>query len=157
MSRLARALVVLVAAASVTGCASSVSLPTARDANDPLCAEITARLPSSVDGQERRWTDAQATGAWGEPGKGTAVILTCGVESPGPTEARCITVEGVDWIVDESKAPRYLVTSYGRTPAVEVFLDNEVVSSHEVLAAFAPLVQQVPSERGCTAPESVEP
>ncbi len=148
---------IVVAAASVAGCASSVSLQPADDADDPLCAEITVRLPSSVDGQERRWTDAQATGAWGEPGKDTAVILTCGVESPGPTEARCITVGGVDWIVDDSLAPRYLVTSYGRTPAVEVFLDNDVVSSNEVLSVLGPLVQQLPSERVCTAPDSVEP
>lgn len=157
MPRLARALVVVVAAASLAGCASSVSLQPAKDADDPLCAEVTVRLPATIDGQERRWTDAQATGAWGEPGKGTAVILTCGVEPPGPTDARCITVGGVDWIVDESQAPRYLVTSYGRTPAVEVFLDNEVVASNEVLSALGPLVQRIPAERACTNVETVEP
>ncbi len=157
MPRLARALVVVVAAASLAGCASSVSLQPAKDADDPLCAEVTVRLPATIDGQERRWTDAQATGAWGEPGQGTAVILTCGVEPPGPTDARCITVGGVDWIVDESQAPRYLVTSYGRTPAVEVFLDNEVVASNEVLSALGPLVQRIPAERACTNVETVEP
>ncbi|MFT4137235.1 DUF3515 family protein [Microbacterium sp.] len=157
MSRVARALVGAVAAASVTGCATTVSLPTAKDANDPLCAEVTVRLPAEVAGQQRRWTDAQATGAWGPPGGDSSVILTCGVEPPGPTEARCITVGGVDWIVDDSQAPRYLVTSYGRTPAVEVFLDNEVVASNDVLTAFAPLVQQLPSDRACTSAASVLP
>ena len=95
---------------------------------------VTVEIPGTVDGQPRRWTDAQATGAWGEP---SAVLLRCGVEAPGPTEARCITLGGVDWIVDESQAPRYLVTTYGRTPAVEVFIDNEAVSPNEALTQLA--------------------
>ena len=53
MPRLARALVVVVAAASLAGCASSVSLQPAKDADDPLCAEVTVRLPATIDGQER--------------------------------------------------------------------------------------------------------
>ena len=42
-------------------------------------------------------------------------------------------MNGVDWIIDESDAPRYRVTTFGRIPAVEVYLDNDVVSSAEVL------------------------
>ncbi|HAQ60217.1 MAG TPA: DUF3515 domain-containing protein, partial [Microbacterium sp.] len=58
---------VLVAAAGLSGCTSAVSMQPARDANDPLCAEVSVRLPASIDNQERRQTDAQATGAWGDP------------------------------------------------------------------------------------------
>jgi len=133
----------------LSGCSgSSISLTAPDDADNPLCAEVMVRLPSSVDGSDRRWTDAQSTAAWGNP---TAVILSCGVPTPGPTEARCITIGGVDWIVDESDAPRYRITTYGRTPAVEVFVDNEQVSPNEVLSRFAPyIVDTLPRERQCT-------
>ena len=133
----------------LAGCsASSVSLEPAADANDPLCAEVMVRLPSAVDGNDRRWTDAQSTAAWGDP---TAVILSCGVPTPGPTEARCVTIGGVDWIVDQSDHPRYRITTYGRTPAVEVFVDSEIVSADAALARFAPyIVDTLPRDRQCT-------
>lgn len=134
---LASLLTGLLLTASLTACATTVSLQPAPDSNDPVCADVSVRLPATVDGEQRRWTDAQATGAWGDP---TAVILACGVTPPGPTEARCITVGGVDWVVDESEAPRYRVTTYGRTPAIEVFIDNEIVSSNAVLDRLAPIV-----------------
>ncbi|NYF17195.1 hypothetical protein HDC37_002023 [Microbacterium sp. AK009] len=137
---------------TLTSCAATVSVPPADNADDPLCAEITVRLPAEVDGQERRWTDAQATGAWGTP---ASVILTCGVEPPGPTEARCITIGGVDWIVDESDPPRYLIRSYGRSPAVEVYADNSVVSPNEVLSTLGPIVSQLPRESECTSTETL--
>lgn len=128
------AAVAVAAVIGLTGCSTTVDLEPAPQANDAACAEVSVRLPGTVDGQPRRWTDAQATGAWGEP---SAVLLRCGVEAPGPTEARCITLGGVDWIIDESQAPRYLVTTYGRTPAVEVFIDNEAVSPNEALTQLA--------------------
>lgn len=139
---------------SLTGCAATVSMQPADDADDPLCAAVMVRLPDSLDGQQRRWTDAQSTGAWGDP---SAVLLSCGVVPPGPTEAQCITVAGVDWIVDDSDAPRYRITSYGRTPAVEVLTDNEIVAPTSVLDGLATAVQQLPKERQCTSTSSVLP
>ncbi|MFB8388135.1 DUF3515 family protein [Microbacterium sp. NPDC055910] len=148
-SRVLSSLVAATALAAVlAGCSTTVALQPAPDANDPLCAEITVRLPGSVDGEQRRWTDAQATGAWGSDD--TSIILACGVTPPGPTEARCITLGGIDWVVDESQAPRYLVTTYGRTPAIEVFVDNEVVSSNAVLDRLGPIISAaIPAERAC--------
>lgn len=140
---------------TLTGCSTTVSMQPAEAANEPVCADVSVRLPDSLAGESRRWTDAQATGAWGEP---AAVLLTCGVTPPGPTEARCITIGGVDWIVDESQAPRYLITTYGRTPAVEVFIDNEVVSSNDVLDRLGPIVSAaIPAERSCVESQSVLP
>jgi hypothetical protein len=142
-------------ATALAGCTSTVSLDPAEGANDPRCADVMVRLPDTVDGQQRRWTNAQATGAWGDP---TAVILTCGVETPGPTEARCITLGGVDWIVDESEAPKYRITTYGRTPAVQVFLDNEIVSSNDVLDRLGAVIgAAIPPETECVAAEEVLP
>ncbi|WP_238702625.1 DUF3515 family protein [Microbacterium caowuchunii] len=153
-SRLSRSFAPAVTAAllalgmALSGCASTVSLEPAPEANDPLCAEVTAYLPETVDGQQRRWTDAQATGAWGDP---AAVILTCGVTPPGPSELPCQTTGGVDWIIDDADAPNYRVTSFGRTPAVEVYLDTQVVSSREVLDRLSPLVAKLPRDGECTA------
>lgn len=134
----------LAVAATLTGCTATVSMQPAEDANDPLCADVMARLPESVAGQDRRWTDAQATGAWGSP---TAVLLTCGVTPPGPTTLRCASIDGVDWIIDETDAPQFRVTTYGRTPAVQVFFED--VSSREVLDTLSPLVSSLPVNAVC--------
>jgi hypothetical protein len=139
---------------TLAGCASTVSLTPAAASNDPACAEVIVRLPAQVDGQSRRWTDAQATGAWGDP---ASVLLTCGVAPPGPTETKCITIGSVDWIVDETEAPRYRVTTYGRTPAVQVFIDNEVVSANDVLSALALSVANLPVDGQCTSTETLLP
>ena len=134
----------------LAGCSSTVSMDAAPLANDPLCAEVSVRLPDIVAGQDRRWTDAQATGAWGAPD--ATVLLTCGLESPGPTEDTCLTVSGVDWVIDESEAPVYRVTTYGRTPAVQIYFDNEAVSSNEVLDRISPIIADaIPAERACVA------
>lgn len=139
---------ILLVGALLTSCTSTVSLQAAEDANDPACADLTVRLPDSVDGQSRRWTDAQATGAWGDP---ASVIITCGVPELGPTTLPCTPVNGVDWVIDDSDAPRYRVTTFDRTPAVEVYLDNDVVSSAEVLDRLSQIVTVLPQNgRVCT-------
>jgi hypothetical protein len=145
---LAIAAPLLLVGALLTGCTSTVSLQAAGDANDPACADLTVRLPDSVDGQPRRWTDAQATGAWGDP---ASVIITCGVPELGPTTLPCTPVNGVDWVIDNSDAPRYRVTTFDRTPAVEVYLDNDVVSSAQVLDRLSQVVTVLPQNgRVCT-------
>ncbi len=138
----------------LTGCSATVALQPAADANNPLCADVSVRLPDSIGGQARQWTDAQATGAWGEK---ASVILSCGVKPPAPTEEKCITISGVDWIVDESKDPEFYVTTYGRTPAVLVYYDNTVVSGNDVLDALAASVSTLPVDGKCTSTETLLP
>ena len=154
MTRTLRALIVGIAltafASALTGCASTVHLDPAPQANDPSCAEVTVRLPGELDDQPRRWTDAQATGAWGDP---AAVLLSCGLEQTGPTTLPCQSVNGVDWVIDDADAPRYRVTSFGREPAVELYIDTEVVSSADVLDALSQIVGLLPSDGSvCTDP-----
>ncbi|KRB38090.1 DUF3515 family protein [Microbacterium sp. Root180] len=153
-TRAALAALALVAAIGMTGCSSTVSMDPAADANDPACADVTSLLPGNLAGESRRWTDAQATGAWGDP---AAVLFTCGVEPIGPTTLPCQTVNGVDWVIDESDAPKYRVTSYGRVPAVEVYLDNDVVSSADVLDGISLLVSRLPTDGAtCLAREDAD-
>lgn len=142
---------------ALAGCSTTVALSPAEDANNPKCAEVTVRLPQSVAEQERRWTDAQATGAYGADGK-TSVILTCGVTVPAPTaELQCVTLEGIDWLVDESEAPRMRMTTYGRNPAVQVFVDTEVVSANQVLTSpgIVSGIRMIDAESACTAPDEL--
>ncbi len=131
----------VIAVALFSGCATTVSMQPGPDANAPECAAVTVRLPASVDGQSRNWTDAQATGAWGDP---VSVLLTCGVELPGPSTL-CESVDGVDWLIDDSEAPRYRFTTYGRVPAVEVYLDYDVVSGRSVLGSLSSAVNSLPA------------
>jgi len=140
---------VSVAALALTGCSATVNMQPADEANAPDCAAVSVRLPDSVDGQPRRWTDAQATGAWGSP---ASVLLTCGVAVPGPSTLVCQSVNGVDWLIDDADAPNYRFTTYGRSPAVEVYLDYDVVSAQAVLSALATAVLQLPETGAeCTA------
>lgn len=153
LRRLAASFCVL-AALLVAGCSSTVSLEPAADANNPVCAEVTVRLPEAVAGQDRRWTDAQATGAWGDP---SAVLLSCGVTVPGPTaELQCITIEGIDWLVDDSELPWTRVTTYGRDPAVQLYFDTEKVSGNAVLSnsGIVSGVRSIPASSQCIAPDA---
>lgn len=135
-------------AAGLSGCSATVAMTPASGSNDAACAAVTVRLPDRLDGQDRRWTDAQATAAWGSP---TTVLLTCGVAAPGPSTLPCQSAGGVDWLIDDSAAPNYRFTTFGRTPAVEVYLDYDVVSARTVLDALGQAVQQLPADgSACT-------
>ena len=121
----------------------------ASDATNPLCAEISVRLPDAIDDNALRQTDAQATAAWGTP---AVILLTCGVAVPAPTTERCITIDGIDWIVDDSDPDVGTFTTFGRDPAVQVVVDH-VTSDSNALNALANAVGSNPASGGCTDPE----
>ncbi|MFF2495016.1 DUF3515 domain-containing protein [Agromyces sp. NPDC058064] len=150
--RLAALLVAGAAALALTGCSQAVPIDPAAGASDPDCAAVVVRLPDSIakdTGQEQREreTNAQGTGAWGSP---ASVLLRCGVPEPGPTTDRCVSVNGVDWVIDESDAPNFRFTTYGRTPAVEVLVDNDVVSGTTAITELSSAVSVIPADGGCT-------
>ncbi len=115
-------------------------------ANDPACAGVIVRLPDTVAGLERRTTNAQSTGAWGNP---SAVELRCGIEPSGPTTQMCVNVSGVDWIIDESNAPIYRFEAYGRSPGLEVYVDNELASGTLTVTDLAAVARLLPQTRQC--------
>ncbi|MBO3663921.1 DUF3515 family protein [Microbacterium sp. NEAU-LLB] len=132
-------------------------MPAADDANNPACAEITVRLPESLGAEgefPRRWTDAQATAAWGDP---TAAMLSCGVAVPGPSTLQCVTFGGVDWVVDISELPYQRITTYGRNPATQVYVNTEVISPSVVLEAISPKVKPIEATASCVALEDATP
>jgi Protein of unknown function (DUF3515) len=145
---------VLVAAilTTLTGCTPIVAMTPAADAANPACADVIVRLPPSIDDAAIRETDAQATAAWGEP---SAVLLHCGVTVPGPSTLLCATVRGVDWLRDDSDAPNYVFTTYGRDPAVEVVVNGDVLSGTNALIELASAVAAIEPTRQCTNPDDV--
>jgi hypothetical protein len=130
----------------LAGCAGIVPMQPAIDANNPLCAEVSVRLGDIAD-LAKRETNAQATAAWGEP---ASILLTCGLEPPGPTTLPCLSVNGVDWIMDDAQKPTYVFTTFGRTPAVQVVIDSDAVSGSTVLTDLALPVSSIPQETPCT-------
>lgn len=151
MRRLA-AVLPLAGALAVSACATTVHLEAEPYANDPSCAAAAVRLPDALGDLPRRWTDAQATAAWGDP----TVIFACGLEPPAPTTLQCVSISGVDWIVDDSAFPHLRMTTYGRTPAAQVYVDTERVSSNDVLSAVGAAASQLEQTGECVAPDEAE-
>ncbi|WP_024357195.1 DUF3515 family protein [Leucobacter chironomi] len=143
---LALTAVVLASAPLLTGCAGDVPMDAADDANDPACADVIVRLPDTVAGLDRRTTNAQSTGAWGDP---SGVQLQCGIEPSGPTTDSCVNVDGVDWIVDDSQAPLYRFEAYGRSPGLAVFVNSEHASGTAAVLDLGAVVKLLPQTREC--------
>ena len=136
----------------LAGCAAAVPLEPAADATNPACADVIVHLPEAVSDQPERETNAQATGAWGDP---ATVLLHCGVPVPGPTTLPCLNVNGIDWIEDDSDAPRYRYTTYGRDPAVEIVIDSTAVSGTNTLVDLASAVSGIQATAACVGAEDV--
>jgi len=142
----------VVGALTLTGCTPTVALTVAPDGINPTCAEVIVRLPETIGDLPLRQTNAQGTGAWGSP---ATVTLRCGVPVPGPTTELCSTADGVDWIADDSKAPSYRFTTYGRNPAIEVIVNQDeklgaaIVTGRAALEAVAAAVKQIPATKSC--------
>lgn len=138
---------------TLTGCAGPVVMTAAPMAKDARCAEVSVRLPATSAALGRRDTNAQATGAWGTP---AAILLWCGVAEPTPTTDPCVTVEGIDWIVDASDAPRYRFTTFGRRPAVSVVVDSGRVSGSSALSDLASAVSYTEKVGECLSVSSAQ-
>ncbi len=149
MSRLAALSAAAIALTlSLSACSPTVSLESAADANNPGCADVIVRLPSAVDGQERRTTNAQSTAAWGNP---ATVILRCGIEPVEISTLPCVTANGVDWIIDESAKPSFRFISFGRTPALEVIVDSENAVGVNALDSLAEAVKSIEPTKKCVS------
>lgn len=149
---LAALAVTTAAVAALTACAGPVGMEPAADATDPGCAEVIVRLPDTAADLERRETDAQGTGAWGDP---AGVLLRCGVEPYGPTTLPCYNVDGVDWIRDDADDPTFVFTTYGRTPAVQVVVDADAASGTSALVDLGTAVAAIPQTSQCLNADDV--
>lgn len=141
-----------VAAASlvvITACSPVVDVTSAKDAANPACAPVMVALPGAIGDATLRKTNSQATAAWGDPSR---VILRCGVNVPGPTTERCVSVNGIDWVIKEGD-PVWTLTTFGREPATEILMDPDKISSATVLSELADAVGKIPATRKCLGQE----
>ena len=134
-----------VAALSLTACSPAVDVTAAKDAANPACAPMMVALPDAIGDSKLRKTNSQATAAWGDP---SLVIRRCGVNVPGPTTDRCVTVNGVDWVIKEGD-PVWTLTTYGREPATEILMDPNKISSATVLADLSGAAAKIKASRKC--------
>lgn len=150
LRQLAKVWIVLATAAvGVAGCSNTVATKSGPDAANPQCAEVLAALHGSntLASLTRTEVTGQSTAAWGDP----AVVMRCGVTVPGPSTQGCISVNDVDWAGprDPQANDRRYVT-YGRSPAVEVFIPvGSSAPPHVVLGDLGPIVQKIPSSKSC--------
>ncbi|MCD2497112.1 DUF3515 family protein [Microbacterium nymphoidis] len=126
---------------SLTGCSQTISIQAAPNADDPQCAAMMAQLNKTgsydtIAGLPRVWTDAQSTAAWGSKAE---ILMACGVEVPMASTTPCQTIAGIDWLVDSTDENHYRVTTFGRQPAVQLFISSRTdgLSPTEVLDRFA--------------------
>lgn len=110
------------------------------------------RLPDQIAGAERRSTNAQSTAAWGDP---ASVILRCGLADSGPSELSCFSINGIDWLRDDSQSPTYRFLTYGREPATEVLIDSTVLSGTDVLDALGTSVGSIAATSQCLGADDV--
>jgi hypothetical protein len=129
----------------VSGCTQAVNLEAAEDSNNPNCADVSVRLPDMLGENQLRYTNAQATAAWGNP---AAILLRCGLETVEVSALPCVTAGTTDWL--ESAAPKYRFISYATIPAVEVIVDSEVASGITALEGLSKAMSVLPRTKICT-------
>ncbi|MEV6396794.1 DUF3515 domain-containing protein [Streptomyces sp. NPDC051907] len=134
----------------------SYSVAAAPDGGSRECDSVVAELPRNVMSKGKQETTGVGTAAWGDGG----IVLRCGVTPLKPTINLCMTVDGVDWVLDEEKAkdggPRTL-TTYGRHPAIEVTVNDSALSPGDVLVELNRVVKQIPQgERKCFSLDDVD-
>lgn len=137
---------------ALTACAPTVDVTAASDAANPACAPMMVALPDAIGDAALRKTNSQATAAWGDPSQ---VILRCGVNVPGPTTDRCVSVNGVDWVIKEGD-PVWTLTTFGREPATEILMDPEKISSATVLADLSASAGKISASRNCVGQEELQ-
>ncbi len=150
MRALPRAAAAALLLAALAGCAPAVTMEAADAASDPVCAEVIVRLPETLGDLQLRETDAQGTGAWGEP---ASVLLRCGVEVPPPSELPCVLVGDVYWLREELEEDVFEFTTYGREPAVEVIADRSAVTPGVVLLDLGDAVARTEATAQCLSVE----
>jgi uncharacterized protein DUF3515 len=137
---------------ALSACAPVVDVAPAKDAANPACAPMMVALPDTMGDAGLRKTNSQATAAWGDPSK---VILRCGVNVPGPTTDRCVSVNGIDWVIKEGD-PVWTLTTFGREPATEILMDPDQISSATVLAELSAAAGKIKATRNCVGQEELQ-
>lgn len=113
---------------TTAACAVKVPDTSVSGTERAACTRLVDALPDRVSDQPRRETRGNPLGAaWGDP----AIVLRCGVGDPADYDplVGCMRINGVDWYAPESattdQGTDVVLTTIGRTPAVELFVPAE--------------------------------
>ncbi len=137
-------LVLGVAGGLVAGCSRGV--PVTPPPHTAACDEATTKWPATVARQSSAAVRVEGgsaepgdAAAWGDP----AIIASCGWPALGPTSEQCLSVDGVDWVVEQlSDGVRF--TTFGRAPAIEVLVPHAYAPEPLLLPAFGPAAKALP-------------
>ncbi|MEU1805509.1 DUF3515 domain-containing protein [Streptomyces sp. NPDC019937] len=119
-------------------------------ADNPKCANVISRAPETVLSKHRDDITGKGVAAWGDG----SVVLRCGVTPLRPTTNLCVTVNGVDWVLDEKRAQKdgvQVLTTYGRDPAVEVTVEGDGAKAGDALIDVDRAVREIPQKSKCLA------
>ena len=130
-------------AGTAAGCTGPGPAPRA---GEQACTTALAAAPQDVLGQSRSPIDVRGALAWGAP----PIVLRCGLPPLAPTTARCLDVNGQDWVVTDLDADPAVFTSFGTDPAVEVSVPRAYGQQPGALVALAPVAASLPrNDRSC--------
>ncbi|NEA69155.1 DUF3515 family protein, partial [Streptomyces sp. SID12488] len=104
--------------------APGYGIESAPRAERPECERAASRYPGRLAGQALTFTGRPGVAVWGDG----VIVLRCGLTPPAPTVDPCANVNGVDWVFRDgrSKGGKKVVITYGRNPAVEVAVSDDV-------------------------------
>ncbi|MDG9717802.1 DUF3515 family protein [Streptomyces sp. DH24] len=140
----------VVVAAVVVGLlvVDSHRISAAPHAGDPKCEKVLSRVPDDIPGMSRDWAIGDAVASWG----GRAAVLRCGAEELPPNVNLCVTVDGVDWVLDETRLKEdgvSVLRTYGRSPAVEFTYTGSRSEVGGILTELNRTVDWIPQQRQC--------
>ncbi|MFI0774782.1 DUF3515 family protein [Streptomyces sp. NPDC021212] len=119
-------------------------------ADNPKCADVISRAPETVLSKHRDDVTGEGVASWGDG----SVVLRCGVTPLRPTTDLCVDVNGVNWVLDEKRAQKdgvQVLTTYGRTPAVEVTVEGDGPKAGSALVDVNRAVRGIPQKSKCLA------
>lgn len=146
--RLAVAGVVAAALVSAVLVVDSHRIDSAPRGGTEECSGVVDRLPEEAGARSRDWAIGDGVASWGD----RSLVLRCGVEELRPNVNLCVTADGVDWVLDENRLKAdgvSVLTTYGRSPAVEVTYDGPREDVGGILVELNDSVDPIPQQRKC--------
>jgi hypothetical protein len=131
-------------ACGAAGCSTGqevTAVGPAPSASAAACTDALALAPATVLGHPRTSFDVTGAAAWGPPD----IVLRCGLPEPGPSSIQCLSIDDVDWLLDDRGDP-VVYTTFGRAPAAQVRVSAQLPPSDAsaALVDLRPVVAALP-------------
>jgi hypothetical protein len=132
---------------ALSGCGGGSTPAPAPGATGVACTTALKALPDYVLGKRRTSGDTAGTAEWGKP----PIRLECGLPEQPPTTLPCLSIDGIDWVIDDGGDP-LVFTAFGRSPTVQVRvpLSYGRENASAALVDLAPVATGLPrTSRAC--------